>query len=96
MTIGEIVEKHFDEFKSMVRNPDKTIENGNTSEDIFQSAILTALKKYKGDVDEEEGYEYTKKTILMEFLFCHKRKKRDILILSENIPDIPYNDPDIS
>lgn len=96
MTIGEIVAKHFDEFKNMVRYPDKAIENGNTSEDVFMSAILTALKKYKGDVDEQEGYEYTKKTILMEFLFCYKRKKRDILLLSENIPDIPYSDPDIS
>ena len=66
MTIGEIITKHFDEFSGMVRNPDVVIENGNTSEDVIQSAIYTVLKKYKKktEVYEEEAYEYTKKTIL--------------------------------
>ena len=82
MTIGEIITKHFDEFSGMVRNPDVVIENGNTSEDVIQSAIYTVLKKYKEktDVDEEEAYEYTKKTILTELFFCWKRKSRDILV----------------
>ena len=80
MTIGEIITKHFDEFSGMVRNPDVVVENGNTSEDIFQNAIVTSLKKFKGEVDETEGYEYVKKTILMEAFFCWKRKKRDILV----------------
>lgn len=93
MTIGEILEKHFDEFKGMVRNPDAVIENSNTSEDIFQSALLTALKKYgNNDVDEIEGYEYTKKTILMEMVFCRKRKKNDLLVYKDICDFIPISE----
>lgn len=82
MTINEVITKHYREFQGMVRNPDVAIENGNTSEDVIQSAIYTVLKKYKGktDVDEQEAYEYTKKTILTELFFCWKRKGRDILV----------------
>ena len=90
MTIGEIITKYFDEFSGMVRNPDVVIENGNTSEDIFQSAMVTALKKYNGEVDETEGYEYIKKTLLTEMFFCWKRKKRDILLFpDDNFDAVP-------
>lgn len=90
MTIGEIITKHFDEFSGMVRNPDVVIENGNTSEDLFQSAMVTAIKKFKGEVDETEGYEYVKKTLLTEFFFSYKRKKRDILLFpDENFDAVP-------
>lgn len=90
MTIGEIITKHYDEFSGMVRNPDVVVENGNTPEDTFQNCMVTALKKYKGEVDEQEGYEYIKKTLLMEFKFSVKRKKRDFLLFSdENFDAIP-------
>lgn len=91
MTIGEIITKYFDEFSGIVRNPDVVIENSNTSEDIFENAILTALKKFKGmDITEDEGYEYVKKTILTEAFFCWKRKKRDILVFpDENFDAVP-------
>lgn len=90
MKISDVITKHFDEFKSMVRNPDVVIENSNTSEDIFQSALLTAIKKYGDkDVDEIEAYEYTKKTILMEFLFCKKRIKKDMLVYMDYLSDLP-------
>ena len=91
MTIGEVIAKHYDEYKALIRNPDTVIENSNTYEDIFQSAILTALKKYKDEeVDEKEAFNYVRKTILTEFLFCRKRKKRDLLILSdENFENMP-------
>ena len=92
MTIGEIITKHFMEFSGMVRNTDTVIEEGNTYEDIFQNVIMTALKKYKGDVDEEEGFDYIKKTFLLEVFFAPKRKKRDILVFTDapvNIPVYP-------
>lgn len=90
MKIGEIITKYYSEFSGMVRNPDVVIENGNTSEDIFQSAMVTALKKFPGQVDEVEGYEYVKKTLLTELFFCKKRKKRDLLIFSdESFDSIP-------
>ena len=88
MTIGEIITKHYNELSRMVRNPDTVIENGNTSEDVFQSVMLTALKKYKDDVDEDEGLEYIKKTLLLEMHFSPKRKSRDILVLTDNLQDV--------
>ena len=91
MTIGEIITKHFMEFSGMVRNTDTVVEEGNTYEDIFDDVMLTSLKKFKGDVSEQEGYDYIKKTLLLEFFFSKKRKSRDILVFTdanfENLPD---------
>ena len=98
MNICDVITKHFMEFSGMVRNTDTVIEEGNTYEDIFSNVMLTALKKFKGDVDETEACEYIKKTLLLEFFFSPKRKRRDILIFTDasfdNIPDdsnIPDN-----
>ena len=91
MTISDIITKHYNEFSGMVRNPDVTIENGNTTDDIFQNVMMTALRKFKTDVDESQGYNYIKKTLLTEFHFMNKRKTRDILLFPgsnfEGIPD---------
>lgn len=91
MKIADIITKYFTEFSGMVRSTDVVIEEDNTYEDIFQNVMLTAMKKYKGEVDEKEGYEYIKKTLLLEWFFSKKRKSRDILFLTdmnfENIPD---------
>lgn len=90
MTISDIITKHYNEFSGMVRNPDVTIENGNTSEDIFQNAMMTAIKKFPGEVDEKEGYDYIRKTLLTELFFCWKRKGRDILLFSDdNFDSVP-------
>lgn len=91
MTISDIITKYYTEFHSMVRNADVSVENGNTTDDIFQNVMVTALRKYKGEIDEEEGYNYIKKTLLTEFHFSKKRKKRDILLFPdanfETLPD---------
>lgn len=91
MRINDVICLHFMEFSGMVRNTDTVIEEGNTYEDIFQDVMITALKKFKGEVTEQEGYDYIRKTLLTEFFFSKKRKKRDLLVLSdanfENIPD---------
>ena len=90
MTINDIISKYYNEFSGMVRNPDVVIENGNTPEDVFQNVMMTALKKYKGEVEEREGYDYIKKTLLMEMFFSPKRKKRDILLFpDDNFDTIP-------
>ena len=90
MTIGEIITKHFIEFSGMVKNTDTVIEEGNTYEDIFDDVILTSLKKFKGkEIDEKEGYDYIKKTFLLEVFFAPKRKKRDILVFTDAPMDIP-------
>lgn len=93
MKIGDVICLHFMEFSGMVRNTDTVIEEGNTYEDIFQDVMITALKKFKGEVTEQEGYDYIRKTLLTEFFFSKKRKNRDLLVLSdanfENIAENP-------
>lgn len=91
MKIADVITKYFTELSGMVRSTDVVIEEGKTYEDIFQSAMLTCLKKFSGDVDEKEAYDYIKKTLLTEFFFSPKRKKRDILVFLEycDFPDMP-------
>ena len=90
MTISDIIEKHYDTLKKEV-NGEKVISHSKTSEDILQDVCLTALRKYKNtDISEEEGLTYLKKTLFTEKHFSWNRKKTDILVYMENIPDI-YN-----
>ena len=87
MTISDIIEKHYDTLKKEV-NGEKVISHSKTSEDILQDVCLTALRKYKNtDISEEEGLTYLKKTLFTEKHFSWNRKKTDILIYMENIPD---------
>ena len=91
MTISDIIEKHYDTLKKEV-NGEKVISHSKTSEDILQDVCLTALRKYKNtDISEEEGLSYLKKTLFTEKHFSWNRKKTDILVYMENIPDIHNN-----
>ena len=87
MLISDIIEKHYDTLKKEV-NGEKVISHSKTSEDILQDVCLTALRKYKDtDISEEEGLSYLKKTLFTEKHFSWNRKKTDILVYMENIPD---------
>lgn len=91
MTISDIIEKHYDTLKKEV-NGELVISHSKTSEDILQDVCLTALRKYKNtDISEEEGLTYLKKTLFTEKHFSWNRKKTDILVYMENIPDIKNN-----
>ena len=91
MTISDIITKHYDTLKKEV-NGEKVISHSKTSEDILQDVCLTALRKYKNtDISEEEGLSYLKKTLFTEKHFSWNRKKTDILVYMENIPDIHNN-----
>ena len=91
MTISDIIEKHYDTLKKEV-NGEKVISHSKTSEDILQDVCLTALRKYKNtDISEEEGLTYLKKTLFTEKHFSWNRKKTDILVYMDNIPDIKNN-----
>ena len=91
MTISDIITKHYDTLKKEV-NGEKVISHSKTSEDILQDVCLTALRKYKNtDISEEEGLTYLKKTLFTEKHFSWNRKKSDILVYMENIPDIKNN-----
>lgn len=86
MDINQIINKHFKTLKSLVKSSPVPIYNGFMDEDIFQSCILTAINKYHNEqVDENEGLEYLKRIILNETKFSYRKKKRDKLILVENI-----------
>ena len=87
MTISDVITKHYDTLKKEV-NGEKVISHSKTSEDILQDVCLTALRKYKNtDISEEEGLTYLKKTLFTEKHFSWNRKKTDILVYMENIPD---------
>ena len=91
MTISDIITKHYDTLKKEV-NGELVISHSKTSEDILQDVCLTALRKYKNtDISEEEGLSYLKKTLFTEKHFSWNRKKSDILVYMENIPDIHNN-----
>ena len=87
MTISDIITKHYDTLKKEV-NGEKVISHSKTYEDILQDVCLTALRKYKNtEISEEEGLTYLKKTLFTEKHFSWNRKKTDILVYMENIPD---------
>ena len=88
MTISDIITKHYDTLKKGV-NGELVISQGRTTEDILQDVCLTAMRKYKDtDISEEEGLSYLKKTLFTEKHFSWNRKKTDIMVYMDNLPDI--------
>lgn len=92
-TIRQVISKHYAELKSKC-SCDKVISQGRTECDILQDICITAMRKYKdNEIDENEGYEYLKKTLFTEKHFQHKRLKSEIVIYVDNIQDyenIPF------
>lgn len=75
MNIRDILSKHYQEFADMCTNTDTAIYGGRTSEDLLNDAMITVINHYKDeDVDENEGYEYAKKTFLFNEVFSYKKK----------------------
>lgn len=85
MLISEIITKHYNEFRAMVKNQNTVIVNSKTPEDILQDVMITSLKKFKGDVSEEEGYNYIKKTLQCEKHYSYKRKVNDMLVFTDDM-----------
>lgn len=82
MTINEIIDKNYDCFYKMLPYPNKEIYDGLTMEDIFHNVLVTAINKFENsEIEEKEGFEYVKKTLLMEILFSKKRIKSNIVSL---------------
>lgn len=92
MTIKEIISKHYDELHGYC-TADKVISLSKTEEDILQDVCITAMKKFKeGDITEKEGMDYLKLTLYNEQLFQSARKKKDRLVLVENIESYEKDD----
>lgn len=93
MLISEIITKHYDKLYKYCVNDNKVISQGRTPEDILQDVCVTALRKFGNeDIEEETGLGYLKKTIYTEKHFQYSRKKNELVIFSDNIPDTGYND----
>ena len=91
MTINDIISKHYNTLHKEVSG-EVVISQARTTEDILQDVCLTAIRKFKQtDITEEEGLTYLKKTLFTEKHFSWNRKKNEILIFTENIPDILDN-----
>ena len=91
MTISDIIDKHYNTLKKEV-NGELVISQGRTTEDILQDVCLTALRKFKSyTITEEEGLSYLKKTLFTEKHFSWNRKKNEILVFTDSLPDIADN-----
>ena len=86
MSIYEIIAKYYPKFYSQCMNTDKAVYDGKTSQDILGDCVITTIKKFGNlDISEIEGYEYFKKTFLMEELFAHKRKGKEKILYVDNL-----------
>jgi hypothetical protein len=88
MEIKDIIEKYYNKLKQEV-NGELVISQGRTTEDILQDVCLTAMRKFKNNqIEESEGLNYLKKTLFTEKHFSWNRKKNEILVFTDNLPDI--------
>lgn len=91
MTISSIITKYYDSLHREV-NGELVISQGRTTEDILQDVCITALRKFgDAEISEEEGITYLKKTLFTEMHFSWNRKKGEILVFTDNLPDIADN-----
>lgn len=89
MTINSVITKYYPTLKTYCKNDDVVISLGRTSEDVLQDVCVTAIRKYKEkDIEEEEGISYLKKTLFTELHFQYPRKKGEIIIFTDTLPDI--------
>lgn len=90
MKINDIITKYYDILRKEV-NGELVISQSRTSEDILQDICLTAMRKYKNqDIEEEEGLSYLKKTLFTEKHFSWNRKKNEILVFTDSLPEAEY------
>lgn len=88
MKINDIISKHYNTLHKEV-NGELVISQGRTTEDILQDVCITALRKYKNqDIEEEEGLAYLKKTLFTEKHFSWNRKKGEMILFTDTLPDI--------
>lgn len=91
MLINDILAKHYETLRKEV-NGDLVISQGRTTEDILQDVCITAIRKFRDStISEEEGLNYLKKTLFTEMHFSWNRKKGEMLIFTDTLPDIADN-----
>lgn len=92
MNIRDILSKHYKDFLDMCINKDIAVYGGKTSEDILNDSIITIINHFgEKDIEETEGFEYAKKTFLMEEMFSYKKKSWPEEKMIDFIEDYPMN-----
>lgn len=93
MLINDVITKYYNKLKRLsVHNPDKVISFSLTQEDILHRVFVMAINKFGNKtITEEEGLSYIKKTLYNENHFQWCRKKNDMLVLMECMPDKGYH-----
>ena len=85
MSIEELISKNYDRLKTFASKCDKPIYCGLTQEDIFHNCLMYAMRKYSDiQLEEKEGLNMLRKLIATEIKYAYKRKKKDILVLTED------------
>lgn len=93
MLIAEIITKNYNKLYKYCVTDNKIISQGRTPEDILQDVCVTALKKFgSNQIEENEGLTYLKKTLYTEKHFQYSRKKNELVLFGDNLPDIGYID----
>ena len=95
MNIRDILQKHYQEFADMCTKTDIAIYGGRTSEDLLNDAMITTINHYRDeDVDEDEGFEYAKKTFLFNEVFAYKKKVSEDeqrIVLWTHFPKVDFS-----
>lgn len=87
-TIKDIITKHYNELLAQC-TCDKVISQGRTECDILQDVCVTAMRKYKDKlIEEEEGYSYLKRTLFTEKHFQYNRLKSEIVIYMDDLTSL--------
>lgn len=88
MLISDIISKYYDILHKEV-NGELVISQSRTTEDILQDVCITALRKFKNtEISEDDGLNYLKKTLFTEKHFSWNRKKGEILVFTDELPEI--------
>lgn len=86
MTINQVLQLTYPKLRKMIPNDDVIVYDGLTFDDICNDAMITVIKHFRDkEISEEEGFEYAKKTLLMEITFSHKRKGREKVLLLADV-----------
>ena len=86
MTINQVLQLTYPKLRKMIPNDDVIVYDGLTFDDICNDAMITVLNHFKAkNITQEEGYEYAKKTLLMEITFSHKRKGKEKVLLMADV-----------
>jgi hypothetical protein len=88
MKISDVITKHYNTLKNLIKNTDTEIYKGFTGEDVFHNCLVTALSKYGNEeVEEKPTLDYLRKLILTESKFSYRRKNKDILVITDTITE---------